>query len=858
MGLEVRDKGQRWLRINSAPVHDSGSSTIRGVVSTFHDITDHRAAEATRKENEQFLNLLLDNISVGVIVVDAASRVIEEANNTALELIGRTRLAVIGAVCHHFICLADADKCPVADLGRQFENAERSLLKADGSAIPILKTVKRVTVGGKEKLLETFTDISDIKKAQDQLVKTNHRLEELTIQANEMVRQAENANAAKGNFLASMSHEIRTPMNGIMGMSSLLLETELSGDQKRYAQIIRNSAGSLMAVINDILDISKIDAGKLDLEKEDFDLRTLMDDIVNTFAFQAQSKGLELIYTIDPETPSLLSGDPGRLRQILVNLLGNALKFTEHGKIVVSCRSPEDNEQFCRLDFLVEDTGIGISKLKQELLFNIFSQADSTITRKYGGTGLGLAICKRLTQMMNGEIGVTSEEGKGSIFNFTVQLDKQEQRERAMPHFAANLRGVHVLVVDDNLTNREILVKSLSLCGMHPLEARNGEEALSILIRQYESGSPFSVALVDMVMPTMDGETLGKIIKSDSRLSDTNLVMMTSVAARGDSIRVDKIGFSAYLTKPLNLSILIETLELVLDRKSPADKQKGIITRHTVAAHPRRKVRILLAEDNQTNQEVACVMLRKLGYEAVDIVENGLKALEALRRSAYSLVLMDIQMPEMDGIAATQMIRNETSDVLQHDIPIVAMTANAMKGDMDQYLQAGMNDYLSKPVEPRMLAEVLEKWLPFGKKQLAAADIAESLAVLPQSRSDHGNDIFDQKALTERLMGDHDTAWKIVHGFLGDIPKQITTLVAFIAREDFRSAQRQAHSIKGASANVGAQRLYAVAFEMEKAAGARDLPSLESNLPLLKQEFILLEATIRQAMAASGQGEEKK
>ncbi|MBA7517118.1 Sensor histidine kinase RcsC [subsurface metagenome] len=707
----------------------------------------------------------------------------------------------------------------------------------------LLKTNNTLRNWGKELNKSYITAMKMMKETQEAKKKadeTNRKLELSILHSNQLAMEADMASQAKGDFLTNMSHEIRTPMNGIVGMIDLLLETPLNKEQIDYAEAVRSSSDALLLIINDILDFSKIEAGKMDLETIDFDLRSTLEDTSDIVAMQAHHKNLEFVCIVDPDVTSLLRGDPGRLRQILNNLIGNAIKFTSEGEVVLKVSLDDEEETRITTRFTVTDTGIGIPADRFESLFDAFTQVDTSTTRIFGGTGLGLSICKQLVELMGGKLRVESDEGRGSTFWFTVAFEKQPLSQEPVPEVYGDISSVRVLAVDDNATNRSWLFSLLRSWKCRNDEASDGKTALKKLKAAAEEKDPFSIAILDLLMPEMDGETLGKIIKEDPLLNETKLIMMTSFGKRGDARKFESIGFAAYLTKPVKQSHLYGCLVKIHTGGGQSSTKSGgkIVTRYTIMEDVRRTFRILLAEDDEVNRKVTVEVLKKLGC-IVDTVVNGREAVKALESKHYDLILMDCHMPEMDGYEAALLIRDPDSAVRDHNIPIVALTAGTNAGDRKKSKEAGMNDFINKPVNPKGLIRIIES--RFSEHEHLPQDEA-----VPEEPSDfspgvsHGKAVFDSADLLDRLSGDEEVVREIIAEFIEDMPGQVLALKEVLAKKDASGARLRAHTIKGAAGNIGAPALQEAAFQIETACISEDLKQAGALIPVLEEQFMIL------------------
>jgi len=819
--LKKRDGTPIWGAVTANVVRNKAGE-VEYFDGLIEDITERKRAEEALRAAYKFQQQLLSTAATAIFTVDANQR-ITSVNDEFCALTGFREEEVVGQHCDVLQGDPCLEKCGLFDPHRvePIFKKQCTIQAKNGRRLTILKNANLThddagrVLGG----IESFVDVTALIEARE---------------------AAESANRLKSEFLANMSHEIRTPMNGIIGMTELALDTDLTPEQREYLEMVQSSADSLRTLLNDILDYSKIEAGKLDLEAIDFNLRDSLGDTLKTLALRAHEKGLELTYHIPPDVPEGLVGDPGRLRQIVVNLIGNAIKFTEQGEIVLEVVLESQTEEEVSLHFAVRDTGIGIPPEKQEVIFESFAQADGSTTRRYGGTGLGLTISSQLVGLMGGRIWVESEVGRGSTFHFTAHFGRSEGTPPGRP--AADLsqmQDLPVLVVDDNATNRRILEEMLRQWKMKPTLVDSGKAALAALWQASLTEAPFPLILLDAVMPEMDGFTLAERIRQSPELAGAKIILLTSAGQRGDGARCRELGIAGYLMKPLKQSELLDTMLTVLSPVPEAKQPPTLVTRHTLR-ESRRGLHILLAEDNVVNQKLAVRLLEKQGHTVV-VAGDGQEALAALSEQDFDVVLMDVQMPKMDGFEATRAIRDPQSAVRNHRVPIIAMTAHAMEGDRERCLEAGMDGYVSKPIQPEDLYQALGNL------------VSDSPTTEPAERPG-GEEVFDPEAALARVDGEMEFLKEIVELSLGDWPQRRSEIRAAIDRGDPVALERAAHSLKGSVGNFGARLAFEAAFTLEKMGSAGDLTHAEEAYAALGKELERLETALREFVAGEGAG----
>ena len=793
-------------------------------------IAERKQAERWLAERTNFLDSLIENTPIGIVAIDERHAV--QMCNPAFErLFGFARKKILGERLSDLVASAEVRSEIESNRAKLQEGMGSHTVTRRSRADGVLVDVEAFSVplfadGKFNGALLLYQDITERKRAEEALLRAKDA--------------AEAASRAKSEFLANMSHEIRTPMNGIIGMTELALDTDLTTEQRDYLGMVKTSANSLLTVVNDILDFSKIEAGKLDLDLIDFPFQRTIGETLKALAFRAHQKRLELAWRTAPDIPLYVRGDMGRLRQILVNLVGNSIKFTEHGEIVVSASKESEDQGGMMLHFQVRDTGIGIPRAKQQLVFDAFTQADTSSTRKYGGTGLGLAITSRLVALMGGRVWVESELGRGSTFHFTCHFGFADivppQLEFADPEA---IRDLPVLVVDDNDTNRLILVEMLSAWGMKPECVDSGEAALHALQHAHEENRPFRLLISDMQMPGMDGCAMSREIRKNPSFGQIAIVMLSSGGQADEAPECRKLGIATYLMKPAQPSDLLDailTAFSIPSTKTEAPKETEAKAPAPVVAAD--GLRILLAEDNAVNQKLAITLLQKRGHTVIP-TGNGQEAIAALETQRFDLVLMDVQMPVMDGFEAIRSIRSKERTTGAH-IPIIALTAHAMKGDREKCLAVGADDYVSKPIRTSDLVAAMDRSriLKVDASPKAAPSPQPSLPPppAPAPAVDARPGVFDINDALERVEGDRELLEEIARIFIGECPGNMDAIRQAHAAGDARILERIAHAVKGASANLSAAAVSQAAFELEKLAASGNLANAGASIDKLQRE----------------------
>ena len=823
------------------PVKDD-EGIITHFIAIKRDITKRKQAEKALSESEIKFRSLYDSSSDAVMLLDEKGFL--DCNPATLDIFFLENV-------EEFRGLHPADLSPPVqpDGTDSMELADQRIATAirkgsnrfewihcrrDKTPFPADVLLNSMDIEGKIILQAVVRDITERKQTEEELQRSKDA--------------AEAASLAKSEFLANMSHEIRTPLNGVIGMLNLLEDLSLGARENDYVETAITSAEALLSIINDILDISKIEAGMLEIEAKPFNLEHEFNRFVRVFASKVEAKGVELITGFDATAPGVIVGDIIRLRQVVDNLVSNALKFTKEGYVWVNIKCLHADEKNARIKFSVQDTGIGIPREKQATIFDYFTQADTSTTRKFGGTGLGLAICRQLVQLMGGIFELESIEGKGSTFHFTLTLPvgKQKPEKKLDP---APLNEKRILVVDDNEINLRIFSEYLTAWDIRHETCLDAREALNAMKKAKQKQDPFHIMVADFLMPEINGEELGRLVKSDNELKETIMIMISSAGTQGLD-QIEEIGFAASLPKPIGMSDFFNVLLMALGSNGghvitsaslrSVDRGKKEKLRDNIDA---AGLRILLVEDNKINQKAASAILGIVGFNDIAIAQNGQEAFNMVNKTPYDLVFMDVQMPVMDGYEATEQIRKrEEKNSAKTRIPIIAMTANAIQGDREKCLAAGMDDYISKPIQKATLINVLKRWTGRIKKKTGPRQ-AEQQA--DDKIKDSSSMIFNCKGALKRYEGDKEVLKMIAKEFIDQTPGIIDEIASFVKFEEILSAGSKAHALKGGASYIGAERLMEAALGMEKAGKSEDMTKAKKLLAKLQSEFETFDETIK-------------
>ncbi len=846
----------------------------RNVLLVLEDVTlAHRSDTALRRSNE-FQQLILQTAATAVITLDESNYIIG-VNKEFCSITGYEPLNVIGEKIDFLFCHPEIREkiCKGWPIDKELNRQQSNIYHSDGHLLTVITNSGFITdeddqVSGS---IQSFVDVT-------KLVEAKREAEAAVQTANQLIKEAEQANAAKSEFLANMSHEIRTPMNGVLGMTELLLESELDEEQKEYANIVLQSGESLLALINDILDFSKIEAGAMELEPIRFQLRDCFKNSLAHLALKASSKGLELTCQIPPTVPDALIGDPGRLKQIIINLVGNSMKFTEKGGVAVCVKQVSISENYIELEISVTDSGIGIPEDKQKTIFRSFSQVDSSTTRKYGGTGLGLTICEQLVGLMQGQIGVTSPatiaindnpETPGTTFFFTAKFGLPKlSGEDCLSLRPALPEDINVLIIGDSRSNAQIIEEILEFWKFNPTIVKRPEEALDLIKQSAAKGIIYPLIILDTALSGMNSFSMVEQIRKYPNYLESAIIMLANTGQRGDAARCREIGISAYLMKPVSQMDLYQAIQSTLPKdnqeQASSDKDWGfrdgdkcdLVTTHTIREKT-DSLRILLAEDNPVNQKLATVLLRKRGYDP-KIVNDGKQAFEIFKTEPLDIILMDIQMPIMDGFEATSAIREYEEEHGGH-VPIVALTAHAMKGYREKCIEGGMDGYVTKPIKADVLYDEIERMLPMAYEQRSA--LSESIEIVPaaapeektptkpksSARPSHPMEkpVLNASAALDRIGDDLELLEELWEMFLEDLPDRVKTLQQAVADCQIDIIRSEAHTIKGSAANIGGEALQDIAYAIEKAMDDDDTSALDSMMKTFEEEVPKLQDAIK-------------